>query len=66
MKLAEVTAKQFTLMNVLNKENRLIPKSIKGTMHSSKNSNHINKISNMLLEIWLPNVLIFFTLLDAD
>ena len=66
MKLAEVTAKQFTLVNVLNKENRLIPKNIKGTMHSLKNSNHINKISYMLPEIWLPNVLIYFTLLDAD
>ena len=52
MKLAEVTAKQFT-------------KNIKGTMHSLKNSNHINKISYMLPEIWLPNVLIYFTLLDA-
>ena len=38
------------------REGRLIPKKIKETIHSLKNLNHINKISYMLSEMWLPNV----------
>ena len=30
--------------------------TMQGTIHSSKNPNHINKISYMLPEIWLPNL----------
>ena len=41
---------------VIDKESRLIPRKIKETIHSLKNPNHINKISYMLLEIWLPNL----------
>ena len=41
---------------VIGRQSRLIPRKIKETIHSSKNANHINKISYMLLEIWLPNL----------
>ena len=41
---------------VIDRESRLIPRKIKETIHSLKNPNHINKISNMLPEIWLPNL----------
>ena len=41
---------------VVDRESRLIPRKIKETIHSLKNSNHINKISYMLPEIWLPNL----------
>ena len=41
---------------VVDRESRLIPRKIKETIHSLKNPNHINKISNMLPEIWLPNL----------
>ena len=41
---------------VIDKESRLIPRKIKETIHSLKNPNHINKISYMLPEIWLPNL----------
>ena len=41
---------------VIDRESRLIPKKIKETIHSLKNPNHINKISYMLPEIWLPNL----------
>ena len=40
----------------IDKESRLIPRTIKETIHSLKNPNHINKISYMLPEIWLPNL----------
>ena len=40
--------------NVFDKENRLIPRKIKETVHSLKNPN-INKVSYVLPEIWLPN-----------
>ena len=40
---------------VVDRESRLIPRKIKEIMHSLKNPNYINKISYMLLEIWLPN-----------
>ena len=40
----------------IDKESRLIPRTIKKTIHSLKNPNHINKISYMLPEIWLPNL----------
>ena len=41
---------------VVDGESRLIPRKIKETIHSLKNPNHINKISYMLPEIWLPNL----------
>ena len=41
---------------VIDRESRLIPWKIKETIHSLKNPNHINKISYMLPEIWLPNL----------
>ena len=41
---------------VVDRESRLIPRKIKETIHSLKNPNHINKISYMLVEIWLPNL----------
>ena len=41
---------------VIDRESRLIPRKIKETIHSLKNHNHINKISYMLPEIWLPNL----------
>ena len=40
---------------VIDRESRLIPRKIKETIHSLKNPNHI-KISNMLPEMWLPNL----------
>ena len=40
----------------IDRESRLIPRKIKETIYSLKNSNHINKISSMLPEIWLPNL----------
>ena len=41
---------------VIDRESRLIPRKIKETIRSLKNPNHINKISYMLPEIWLPNL----------
>ena len=41
---------------VLDTESRLIPRKIKETIHSLKNPNHINKISYILPEIWLPKL----------
>ena len=41
---------------VIDRESRLIPRKIKETIHSLKNPNHINKISYMPPEIWLPNL----------
>ena len=41
---------------VIDRENRLIPRKIRQTIHSLKNPNHSNKISYRLLEIWLPNL----------
>ena len=43
-------------MEVTDRENRSIPRKIKETIHCLKNPNHINKISYMLPEIWLPNL----------
>ena len=41
---------------VIDRESRLITRKIKETIHFLKNpTNHINKISLMLPEIWLPN-----------
>ena len=42
--------------NVVYRESRLIPMKIKETIHFLNNPNHINKIANMLPEIWLPNL----------
>ena len=41
---------------VIDRESRLIPRKIKETILSLNNPNHINKISSMLPEIWLPNL----------
>ena len=41
---------------VIDRENRLIPRNIRETIHYLKNPNQINKISYMLPEIWLPNL----------
>ena len=41
---------------IIDMESRLIPRNIEETIHSLKNPNHINKISYMLPEIWLPNL----------
>ena len=41
---------------VVDRKSRLIPWKIKETIYYLKNPNHINKISNMLPEIWLPNL----------
>ena len=41
---------------IIDRKGRLIPRKIKETIHSLKNPNHINKISYMLPEIWLPNL----------
>ena len=43
---------------VIDRESRLIPRKIKETIHFLKNPNHINKISYMFPEIWLPYLLI--------
>ena len=40
----------------IDRESRLIPRKNKKTINSLKNPNHINKISYMLPEIWLPNL----------
>ena len=40
---------------VIDTESRLIPRNIKETIHYLKNTNHINKVSYMLPEIWLQN-----------
>ena len=40
---------------VVDRESRLIPRKIKETILSLKNPYHINKISYMVPEIWLPN-----------
>ena len=39
----------------VDRESRLIPRKIKETVHFLENPNHINKISYMFPEIWLPN-----------
>ena len=44
---------------VIDRESRLIPRKIKETIHSLKNSNDVNKISYILPEIWFPNLTIY-------
>ena len=39
---------------VIDREIWLIPWKIKETIHCLKNPNHINKISHLLPEIWVP------------
>ena len=46
----------FNWNQKIDRESRLIPTKIKETIHYLKNRNHINKIFNMLPEIWLPNL----------
>ena len=41
---------------VVDRESRLIPRNIKETIYYLKDSYHINKISYMLPEMWLPNL----------
>ena len=41
---------------VVDRENRLISRKMKETVHYLKNANHINEISYMLPEIWPPNL----------
>ena len=41
---------------VVDRENRLVPRKIKETIHYLRNPNHIKNISYMLPEIWLPNL----------
>ena len=41
---------------VIDRESRLIPRRIKETIHFLENPFHINKISYMFPEIWLPNL----------
>ena len=41
---------------VVDRESKLTPRKIKETVHSLKNLNHINKISYILPETWLPNL----------
>ena len=52
--------KQITALTGIRRkllmESRSIPKKIKETIYSLKNPSHINKISYMLPEIWLPNL----------
>ena len=36
---------------VIGRESSLIPRKIKGTIHSLKNPNHINEVSYMLPEV---------------
>ena len=51
MKLTVVTVKQSTSVKVVDWESRLIPRKIRETIHSLKNPNHNDKISDMLPEI---------------
>ena len=51
---------------VVDRENSLIPRKIKETIHSLKNSNHINKVSYMLPEMWVTNLLIYFIPVDSN
>lgn len=51
---------------VVDTENSLIPRKIKETIHSLKNSNHINNISYMLPEMWVINLLIYFIPVDSN
>ena len=44
---------------VIDREIRLIFRKIKETLHSLRNSNHINKVFYMLREIWLSNLRYF-------
>ena len=41
---------------VVDRESRIIPRKIKEIIYSLKNPNHVNKISYMLPEFWLPNL----------
>ena len=61
IKLQNTLAKQIITLTgirrkIKDRENRLIPRKIKETIHFLKNSNNIDKMSYMLSEIWLPNL----------
>ena len=51
---------------VIDRESKLIPRKIKETIDSLKNPNHVNKISDMLSEIWLPNLWYFLVYLSMS
>ena len=46
----------------VDRESRLISRKIKETIHCLNNPNHINKVSTILLEIWLPNLWYFLVI----
>ena len=48
---------------VVDRESKLIRRKIKEAIHLLKNPNHINKISYMLPDIWLPNLRFLITYL---
>ena len=52
----ENTLRNWDQKKVTERESRLIPRKIKETIDFLKNLIHINKISYMLPEIWLPNL----------
>ena len=52
----ENTLRNWDQKKVTDRESRLIPRKIKETIDFLKNLIHINKISYMLPEIWLPNL----------
>ena len=54
--LQNTVGRHITTFAVIDREGRLIPRKIKQTIHPLKNSNHINKISYMLPEIWFTNL----------
>ena len=54
--LQNTVGRHITTFTVIDREGRLIPRKMKQTIHPLKNSNHINKISYMLPEIWFTNL----------
>ena len=60
IKMLNTAGKQIITLigirRVFDRESSLIPRKIKETIYSLKNPDHINKISYMLPEIWLPNL----------
>lgn len=55
---------------VVDRESMLILRNTKESIYSLKNPNHINKISQMLAEMWLPNLqqvlAIYFTSVGSN
>ena len=46
----------------VDRENNLIPRRIRETIHGLKNPNHINKIFYMLSEIWITAVFSYLSM----